>query len=111
MRVLDTGWEYLFTRIRENLWLLPMKTGFFEAPRKPIQISNGPLSYSRPSPSRDGKHVFAIGMKRRGELVHYDMNAKTVCVVPFRNFSNQPQFLARWSVGRLYVLSRSHAIG
>jgi hypothetical protein len=53
-----------------------MNTGFFEKLRTPIQITNGPLSYSRPSPSRDGKHLFAIGMKRRGELVRYDRNSK-----------------------------------
>ncbi len=73
--------KYLFTRVRENLWLLPMNAGFFEKLRTPIQITNGPLFYSRPSPSRDGKQVFAIGMKRRGELVRYDMNAKQF--IPF----------------------------
>jgi len=68
--------NYLFTRIREDLWLLPMSKGFFQKLRTPVQITNGPLAYLRPSPSRDGKRIFAIGMKRRGELVRYDKNSK-----------------------------------
>jgi Tol biopolymer transport system component len=53
-----------------------MSKGFFQKLRTPIQITNGPLFYLRPSPSRDGKHIFAVGMKRRGELVRYDMSSK-----------------------------------
>jgi len=53
-----------------------MNAGFLGKPPAPIQITNGPLSYMRPSPSRDGKRVFTIGIKRRGELVSYDMNSK-----------------------------------
>ncbi len=34
-----------------------------------------------PIPSRDGKQIFAIGAKQRGELVRYDVNAKQF--VPF----------------------------
>jgi eukaryotic-like serine/threonine-protein kinase len=68
--------KYLFTRVREDLWLLPMNPGLFAKLHTPIQLTNGPLFYLRPSPSRDGKHIFAIGMKRRGELVRYDTNSK-----------------------------------
>jgi Tol biopolymer transport system component len=68
--------KYLFTRVREDLWLLPMSKGFFQKSHTPVQVTNGPLFYLRPSPSRDGKRIFAIGMKRRGEVVRYDMNSK-----------------------------------
>jgi WD40 repeat protein len=53
-----------------------MKTGFFPRSRQPFQLTNGPLLYEKPVPSRDGKQVFAVGIKQRGELVRYDVNSK-----------------------------------
>ena len=108
--------KYLFTRVREDIWLLPMNTGFFDRLRKPIQITNGPLTYLRPSPSRDGKHIYAIGMKRRGELVRYDMNSKQF--TPFLSgmsaihpsFSQDGQWVAYVSYPDL-ILWRSRADG
>jgi DNA-binding winged helix-turn-helix (wHTH) protein/Tol biopolymer transport system component len=61
---------------RRDLWLLPMKTGFFQRFHQPIQLTNGPLSYAFPVPSRDGKQIFALGLKERGELVHFDVRTK-----------------------------------
>jgi Tol biopolymer transport system component len=58
-----------------DIWLLPMKTGPFRRPGKPIRLTNGPLRYSNPYPSRDGKQIFALGTKQRGELVRYDMKS------------------------------------
>jgi len=55
-----------------DLWALPMQTGFFRRVRTPIRITAGPLEYSGAGVSRDGKQIFAIGTKRRGELVHFD---------------------------------------
>ncbi len=52
-----------------------MKTGLFRRPGKPIRLTNGPLPYSNPYPSRDGKRIFALGTKQRGELVRYDMKS------------------------------------
>ena len=43
--------------------------------QQPIQLNNGPLSYSFPFPSRDGKQIFALGVKQRGELVRFDVRA------------------------------------
>ena len=39
-------------------------------------MTNGPLSYELPFPSPDGKHIFAIGLKPRGELVRFDSNSQ-----------------------------------
>ena len=108
--------KYLFTRIREDIWLLPMNPGLFERLRTPIQLTNGPLYYQRPSPSRDGKHIFTIGMKRRGELVRYDINFKQF--VPFvagvsaihASFSQDGQWVAYLSYPDL-TLWRSRADG
>jgi Tol biopolymer transport system component len=69
------------TDAQSDLWLLPMQTGIFHRTRDPIRLTNGPLPYSRPCPSRDGKQIFAFGTKARGELVHYDLKSKQF--VPF----------------------------
>ena len=60
---------------QSDIWLLPMKTGLFRHPGKPIRLTNGPLPYSNPYPSREGKRIFALGTKQRGELVRYDMKS------------------------------------
>lgn len=59
---------------RRDLWMLPMKAGFPQRSRQLIQLTAGPLSYSGPVASRDGKQIFAAGTKQRGELVRYDVN-------------------------------------
>jgi Tol biopolymer transport system component len=56
---------------RRDLWVLPMKARFFQRVHQPIQLTNGPLSYTFPVPSRDGKQIFALGAKDRGELVRF----------------------------------------
>jgi WD40 repeat protein len=63
-------------RGRQDLWTLPMGTGLFQRSRSPIRLTNGPLSYEGPVVSRDGKRIFAIGTKQRGELVRYNLNSK-----------------------------------
>jgi Tol biopolymer transport system component/DNA-binding winged helix-turn-helix (wHTH) protein len=60
---------------RRDLWLLPMESGFFQRVYQPIQLTNGPLSYASPIQSRDGKQIFALGLKFRGELVRFDVRA------------------------------------
>jgi WD40 repeat protein len=69
------------TDTQSDLWLLPMPTGILRRTRDPIRLTNGPLPYSRPCPSRDGKQIFAFGTKARGELVRYDLKSKQF--VPF----------------------------
>jgi len=63
-------------RGRQDLWMLGMKTGVFQRSRDPIRLTNGPLSYEDPVVSRDGKVIFAIGTKQRGEAVRYNLNSK-----------------------------------
>ena len=60
---------------RSDLWMLPIQTGFFHRSKEPIRLTAGPLSYSGAIPSRDGRQIFAIGTKRRSELVYYDMKS------------------------------------
>jgi Tol biopolymer transport system component len=49
--------------------------------RAPIQLTAGPVFYSYPVPSRDGKTLFAVAGFRRGELERY--NAKAGAFEPF----------------------------
>jgi hypothetical protein len=58
-----------------------MNTGIFRRSSGPIQLTSGPLAYTGAMPARNGKKIFAIGTKRRGELVRYDM--KSGQFVPF----------------------------
>ena len=60
----------------QNIWVLPMKTGFLQRPQPPMQLTNGPLFYKYPVVGRDGIHIFAVGIKGRGELVRYDAKSQ-----------------------------------
>ena len=42
---------------------------------KPVRLTQGPLSYGDPVPSRDGRKLFVVGEKPRGELVRFDPRA------------------------------------
>jgi serine/threonine protein kinase len=67
---------YRIERGRESdLWAIPMRTGMFPRSRKPIRLTNGQLDYYSICIGRNDKSIFAIGIKRRGELVRYDMKS------------------------------------
>jgi len=46
------------------------------ASSSPSRLTNGPLSYELPFPAPDGRHIFAIGAKPRGELVRFDSTSQ-----------------------------------
>jgi Tol biopolymer transport system component len=69
------------TAAHSDIWLIPIQTGILRHSENPIRLTNGPLPYTLPCPSRDGKQIFALGTKQRGELVRYDMKSKQF--VPF----------------------------
>jgi serine/threonine protein kinase len=79
------GKYFVFQSLNEgrwDLWTLPEARGTLRRfSGQPLRLTNGPLSYSLPCPSRDGQRIFAIGSKRRGELVRYDF--KTQQLVPY----------------------------
>jgi eukaryotic-like serine/threonine-protein kinase len=60
----------------QDLWYMPMQGGWLQAASKPGKLTAGPISYHDAVPSRDGKSIFAIGTKERGELVRYDAKSK-----------------------------------
>jgi serine/threonine protein kinase len=53
-----------------NIWLVDARTHALH------QLTSGPLEYSLPEFSRDGKSLFSIGRSRRGELLRYDRTAR-----------------------------------
>jgi Tol biopolymer transport system component len=44
--------------------------------RVPLQLTTGPLRFSRVLPSRDGGKLFVLGTQPRGELVRYDARSR-----------------------------------
>jgi DNA-binding winged helix-turn-helix (wHTH) protein len=61
---------------RTDLWAIREGTRWPAHSSSPLRLTNGPLSYELPFPSPDGKHIFAIGLKPRGELVRFDSNSQ-----------------------------------
>ena len=41
-------------------------------PAAPVQLTFGPMVWDRPTPSPDGKTIYASGRTNRGELIRYD---------------------------------------
>jgi serine/threonine protein kinase/Tol biopolymer transport system component len=72
------GEYFLFESTRdhsENIWALReggpwfSKIGFRKPAPEPTQLTVGPLMFSNPTPSMDGKKLFVIGQQRRFDLM------------------------------------------
>jgi Tol biopolymer transport system component/DNA-binding winged helix-turn-helix (wHTH) protein len=57
-----------------NIWMAasPHQPWWQRKLRHPARITSGPISFAEPVPSKDGKHVFALGYTFRSELLRYD---------------------------------------
>jgi Tol biopolymer transport system component/DNA-binding winged helix-turn-helix (wHTH) protein len=69
------GRYFLFTSFREgrtSLWALPERHSWIQPNPKPVQLTNGPLDFWLPVPSKDGKRIFAMGGQPRSEVLRYD---------------------------------------
>jgi Tol biopolymer transport system component/DNA-binding winged helix-turn-helix (wHTH) protein len=69
------GRYLLFQRYRDghiNVWGLPLRTRWFGRQPEAIQLTNGPLDFGFPLPSRDGKKIFVVGSHLRSEMIRYD---------------------------------------
>ncbi|HKU26494.1 MAG TPA: hypothetical protein VJQ54_13550, partial [Candidatus Sulfotelmatobacter sp.] len=78
------GKELLFPITRNgrvDIWTVSSQTGLLHRSGQAVKLTNGPLSYTGVAPTADGKHIFAIGTQRRGELVRYDVKSREF--VPF----------------------------
>jgi len=59
----------------ENIWVMPERVGWVNGKPHAAQLTNGPLDFKNPLPSRDGKRLFAVGAQPRTELLRYDANS------------------------------------
>jgi serine/threonine protein kinase len=65
--------RYFVFRSKRNIWAIREQSGLLRrADRTPVQLTAGPLDYSSPVASLDGKRLFVLGSQPRGELVRYD---------------------------------------
>lgn len=56
-----------------DIWVLRDGTSWFSRRvPEPVRLTQGPLNFQNPVPSRDGRRIFAVGEKERGELVRCD---------------------------------------
>jgi Tol biopolymer transport system component/DNA-binding winged helix-turn-helix (wHTH) protein len=70
------GKNFLFQSFRagrNNIWVLPERAHWFGGHAEPTQLTNGPLDFTLPVASRDGKRIFVVGVQPRAELVRYDV--------------------------------------
>jgi hypothetical protein len=70
------GRYLLYPDSSSDIWALPVKTGLFDRSRLPARLTAGPLLYTAVCPSRDGKRLFALATRQRGELVRYDSKSR-----------------------------------
>lgn len=54
-----------------DLWIVKSNNNWQRRWSKPSQLTNGPLEFSSPQPSEDGTTLYALGLRRRSELVRY----------------------------------------
>jgi Tol biopolymer transport system component/DNA-binding winged helix-turn-helix (wHTH) protein len=113
------GRYFLFQRFRNganNLWVLPERRWWQLGPRVAVQLTNGPLAFSLPLPSPDGKRIYAVGTEPRAEFVRF--GGEQLGFVPYLvnisatdlTFSPDGQWIAYVSI-RDHTLWRSHVDG
>jgi len=70
------GRYLLYTDISSDVWAVPERTGLLHRSKQPTRLATGPLLYTAVCPSRDGKRLFVLATKQRGELVHFDSKSR-----------------------------------
>ena len=74
------GEYYYFVAGRGNaeaIWVMPEPRSVFgRTAARPSRLTSGPLRFSGPLPSSDGKRLFVIGEEPRVELFRYDLQAR-----------------------------------
>ena len=75
------GKHFVFSS-QGSIWELQEKTSLLlKKTFEPIRLTSGPLALFSPLPSKDGKRLFVVGRRPRGELVRFD--SKSAGFVPF----------------------------
>jgi Tol biopolymer transport system component/DNA-binding winged helix-turn-helix (wHTH) protein len=74
------GDYYYFVAGRGNaqaIWVMPERRSIFRQPAKgSSRLTSGPLRFSSPVPSSDGKRLFVMGEDARVELLRFDLQAR-----------------------------------
>jgi len=71
--------SFVFTRNHgkeSDVWSVAASRQFLKKSAEPVRLTFGPLSYSAPLPSHDGKRIFVFGALYQSELVRYNSAAK-----------------------------------
>jgi len=94
--------KYYVFQAGDNIWTLDENRNWFGKSNQdqPFQLTSGPMVFSSPLPSKDGKKLFVVGKLLRGELARF--NAKSNAFVSFLSgisadsvtFSNDGQWVA-----------------
>ena len=70
------GRYYVFQAVRNgasDIWALREDSSLFRKSQKePVQLTTGPLFFSSPVPSKDGRSLFVVGAQLHAELVRFD---------------------------------------
>ena len=81
------GRYFFFTALQggtRNIWALRDKKDILrKSSTQPLQLTAGPLNYYMPTPSADGKTIYAVGTQPRGQLMRYD--ARSGEFAPYAN--------------------------
>ena len=62
---------------RADLWAIREKGDWLhKIDHQPVQLTSGPLNFTAPEPSLDGKRIYAVGSQARSEMVRYDVKSR-----------------------------------
>jgi len=68
--------NYFIFSSQGGIWAVSERRGLFHLARtKPVLLTTGATPFVEALPSHDGKHLFAVGVAPRGEVVRYDGRA------------------------------------
>ena len=74
------GRHFFFSRFRDNridIWALQERKGrFSERATGPARVTSGPLYFTAPVPTRDGRRLLVIGGQPRGENLRFDLGRR-----------------------------------
>ena len=87
--------KYYFYIVDRDVWVLPEQRSLFGKIKlgTPAQLTAGPIAFSAPTPSVNGKELFVVGDQPRAELVRYARDSGQF--VPFLGGSPQENWRYR----------------